>query len=49
VYKQAYPQLGEIAFEHTSYTIEAAPQLRLLLFSPADETSTRNLAELVAS
>jgi transcriptional regulator with XRE-family HTH domain len=47
VYKQAYPQLGEIAFEHTSYTIEAAPQLRLLIFSPADEASAGNLAELI--
>jgi transcriptional regulator with XRE-family HTH domain len=49
VYKATYPQLGEIAFEHTSYTIEAAPQLRLLLFSPADEVSSRNLSALVAS
>jgi transcriptional regulator with XRE-family HTH domain len=47
VYKQHYPQLGEIAFEHTSYTIEAAPQLRLLMFSPADEQSARNLASLL--
>jgi transcriptional regulator with XRE-family HTH domain len=47
VYKQVYPQLGEIAFEHTSYSIEAAPQLRLLIFSPADVVSTRNLATLI--
>jgi transcriptional regulator with XRE-family HTH domain len=47
VYKKDYPGLGAIAFEHTSYTIEAAPQLRLLIFSPADEASGRYLAELV--
>jgi transcriptional regulator with XRE-family HTH domain len=49
VYKQTYRDFGEIAFEHTSYTIEAAPQLRLLIFSPADEASTGNLAELIES
>ena len=48
VYKQAYSDLGEIAFEHTSYTIEAAPELRLLIFSPADEQSARHLATLLS-
>jgi transcriptional regulator with XRE-family HTH domain len=49
VYKMAYPQLGneEVAFEHTSYAVEAAPQLRLLIFSPADERSALNLTQLV--
>jgi hypothetical protein len=47
VYKQAYAQLGEIAFEHTSYTLEAAPELRLLLFSPADAQSARYLTALL--
>jgi len=47
VYKQTYRQFGEIAFEHTSYTVEAAPQLRLLIFSPADEPSAGNLAGLI--
>jgi transcriptional regulator with XRE-family HTH domain len=46
VYKMAYPELGEIAFEHTSYAIEAAPHLRLLMFSPADDQSAAGLARL---
>jgi transcriptional regulator with XRE-family HTH domain len=47
VYTLSYPDLGEVAFEHTSYTIEAAAHLRLLLFSPADETSAARLARRV--
>jgi transcriptional regulator with XRE-family HTH domain len=48
VYKQGYAGLGEIAYEHTSYTIEAAPELRLLIFSPADEQSAKYLATLLS-
>ncbi len=48
IYTLSYPDLGEVAFEHTSYTIEAAAHLRLLIFSPADETSAARLARLVS-
>ena len=48
VYKLEYPGIGEVAYEHTSYAVEAAPQQRLLLFSPADERSAANLARVVA-
>jgi transcriptional regulator with XRE-family HTH domain len=48
IYTLSYPDLGEVAFEHTSYTIEAAPHLRLLIFSPADETSATRLARHLA-
>ena len=47
VYKKEYVGFGEIAFEHTSYAIEAAPQLRLLIFSPADQTSAMSLTRLL--
>ena len=33
--------------EHTSYTIEAAAHLRLLIFSPADETSAARLKQRI--
>jgi transcriptional regulator with XRE-family HTH domain len=48
VYPVRYPELGEVAFEHTSYTIEGAPHLRLLVFCPVDETSSANLARWLA-
>jgi len=47
VYTTSYEGFGDIAFEHTSYMIEGATHLRLLLFCPADATSGRNLARLV--
>ena len=46
VYTTSYPSVGEIAFEHTSYTIEGSAHLRLLLFCPANAASHRNLARL---
>jgi hypothetical protein len=46
VYTQSYPDIGDVAFEHTSYTIEAAAHLRLLIFSPADETSAARLVQI---
>jgi transcriptional regulator with XRE-family HTH domain len=48
VYTLSYPDLGEVAYEHTSYAIEAAPHLRLLICSPADETSAARLVRLIA-
>ena len=47
VYTTSYPGIGAVSFEHTSYSVEAAPQLRLLLFSPADPQSAANLAQLL--
>ena len=47
VYTTAYRGVGEVSFEHTSYTIEGAAHLRLLLFCPAEETSGRNLSRLM--
>jgi transcriptional regulator with XRE-family HTH domain len=47
IYSESYPRLGEIAFEHTSYMIEGAPHLRLLIFCPADERSAQNLSRLI--
>ena len=47
VYSTNYADVGEIAFEHTSYTIEGSAHLRLLLFCPADASSGRNLTRLI--
>jgi transcriptional regulator with XRE-family HTH domain len=47
VYTTSYPDVGEIAFEHTSYTIEGSAHLRLLLFCPANASSDRNLSKLI--
>jgi hypothetical protein len=47
VYTTSYPNIGPVSFEHTSYSIESAPQLRLLIFSPADPVSAGNLAKLL--
>ncbi len=47
VYTTHYPQFGDISFEHTSYTVEGAGHLRLLIFCPADEASEQNLVRLV--
>ncbi len=47
VYTTSYAGIGEISFEHTSYTIEGSPHLRLLLFCPSDVASGRNLVQLV--
>jgi transcriptional regulator with XRE-family HTH domain len=47
IHSESYPRLGEIAFEHTSYTVEGAPHLRLLIFCPADEQSARNMGQLI--
>jgi transcriptional regulator with XRE-family HTH domain len=39
--------VGEITFQHTSYAIEEAPSQRLMLFAPADESSSERLRSLV--
>ena len=37
------PDVGEIAFHHTSYAIEEVPGQRLILFAPADRASADKL------
>ncbi len=41
-----HPQLGGITFEHTSYVVEGAPSLRVVIFTPHDEASARKVAEI---
>jgi transcriptional regulator with XRE-family HTH domain len=40
------PDVGEIAFHHTSYAIEEVPGQRLILFAPADAASEAKLRKL---
>ncbi|HZU63668.1 MAG TPA: XRE family transcriptional regulator, partial [Novosphingobium sp.] len=40
------PEIGEIAFQHTSYAIEEVPGQRLILFAPADAASAAKLRRL---
>jgi transcriptional regulator with XRE-family HTH domain len=41
-----HPQLGGITFEHTSYVVEGAPSLRVVIFSPHDRESSEKVARL---
>lgn len=41
-----HPLLGGITFEHTSYVVEGAPSLRVVIFAPHDPESARKVAEL---
>jgi len=41
-----HPQLGGITFEHTSYVVEGAPTLRVVIFSPHDKESAEKVARL---
>ncbi len=41
-----HPQLGGITFEHTSYVVEGAPSLRVVIFAPHDAESARKVTEL---
>ncbi|MEI9963981.1 MAG: helix-turn-helix transcriptional regulator [Caulobacteraceae bacterium] len=41
-----HPQLGGITFEHTSYVVEGAPTLRVVIFAPHDAESARKVAQL---
>jgi transcriptional regulator with XRE-family HTH domain len=47
VYTLTYPGVGPIAFEHTAYTVASDPNLRLLMFSPADPNSAQRFAQLM--
>ena len=40
-------RVGELTFEHTSYVVEGAPHLQLLIFVPAGEAGWAKFAELV--
>ncbi len=39
-------RFGDLTFEHTSYVVEGAPHLQLLIFVPTGEHSCRKFAEL---
>ncbi len=41
-----HPQLGGITFEHTSYVVEGASSLRVVIFAPHDAESARKVAQL---
>ncbi|MEI9885884.1 MAG: helix-turn-helix transcriptional regulator [Rhizomicrobium sp.] len=41
-----HPQLGGITFVHTSYVVEGASSLRVVIFAPHDAESARKVAEL---
>jgi hypothetical protein len=40
-------RIGQLTFEHSSYVVEGAPHLQLLIFVPVGEESCRQYAELV--
>ncbi len=41
-----HPQLGGITFEHTSYVVEGAPSLRVVIFAPHDAESARKMSQI---
>jgi hypothetical protein len=42
-------RIGDLTFEHTSYVVEGAPNLQLLIFTPSGEGSADKFAKLVGS
>jgi transcriptional regulator with XRE-family HTH domain len=48
VYTATYSGIGPINFEHTAYSVASSPNLRLLLFSPADAHSAEKFSQLMA-
>ncbi|MEO6217242.1 MAG: helix-turn-helix transcriptional regulator [Sphingomonas sp.] len=46
VHLMRHPKLGGITIEHTSYIVEGAPSLRLVIYVPHDEESADKMAEL---
>jgi transcriptional regulator with XRE-family HTH domain len=46
VHLEHHPKLGPMIFEHTSYLVEGAPTLRVVIFAPHDEESARKIAQL---
>jgi transcriptional regulator with XRE-family HTH domain len=47
VYTAIYPGIGPIAFEHTAYSVASSPNLRLLMFCPAEAASAGRLSQLL--
>jgi len=47
IYTSTYPGIGPIAFEHTAYSVASSPNLRLLMFSPADAPSAEKFSQLL--
>jgi hypothetical protein len=41
-----HPKLGRLTFEHTSYVVEGAPSLRVVIFAPYDTESAVKVAQL---
>jgi transcriptional regulator with XRE-family HTH domain len=41
-----HPQFGGISFEHTSYLVEGAPTLRVVIFTPYDPESAAKVARI---
>jgi transcriptional regulator with XRE-family HTH domain len=49
IYTASYPGIGAIAFEHTAYSVASSPNLRLLMFSPAEVHSAQRFSQLLAA
>ena len=47
IYTATYPSIGPITFEHTAYSVASSPNLRLLMFSPADAPSAQRFSQLL--
>jgi transcriptional regulator with XRE-family HTH domain len=47
IYTATYPRVGPITFEHTAYSVASSPNLRLLMFSPADAQSAEKFSQLM--
>ena len=46
VHAESHPSLGEITFAHSSYVVEGAPSLRVVIYAPYGAESTAKLARL---
>jgi hypothetical protein len=46
VHLQRHPERGDIRLEHTSYVVEGAPLLRVVIYAPHDPESAAKLAAL---
>src|SRR3984957_10794745 len=47
IYTATYPGIGAIGFEHTAYSVAASPNLRLLMFCPAEAASEARYSQLL--
>jgi len=48
VHLEHHPKVGSMIFEHTSYLVEGAPTLRVVIFAPHDRESAAKVALLAA-